>query len=48
MMTERPRLTPAMADVRRAIRENLSDLTPDAVVLVALSVLSCMAAHQPR
>ena len=36
-MTERPRLTPAMADVRRAIRENLSDLTPDAVVLVALS-----------
>ena len=35
-MTERPRLTPAMADVRRAIRENLSDLTPDAVVLVAL------------
>ncbi|MEG1391396.1 MAG: tRNA lysidine(34) synthetase TilS [Aurantimicrobium sp.] len=37
MMTERPRLTPAMADVRRAIRENLSDLTPDAVVLVALS-----------
>ncbi|MBU6265147.1 MAG: tRNA lysidine(34) synthetase TilS [Actinomycetales bacterium] len=37
MMTERPRLTPAMADVRRAIRENLSDLNPDAVVLVALS-----------
>ncbi|MEG2777809.1 MAG: tRNA lysidine(34) synthetase TilS [Aurantimicrobium sp.] len=37
MMTERPRLTPAMADVRRAIRENLSDLTPDAVVRVALS-----------
>ena len=36
-MTERPRLTPAMADVRRAIRENLSDLAPDAVVLVALS-----------
>ena len=36
-MTERPRLTPAMADVRRAVRENLSDLTPDAVVLVALS-----------
>lgn len=36
-MTERPRLTPAMADVRRAIRENLSDRSPDAVVLVALS-----------
>jgi len=37
MMTERPRLTPAMADVRRAVRENLTDLSPDAVVLVALS-----------
>ena len=36
-MTERPRLTPAMADVRRAIRENLTDLSPDAVVFVALS-----------
>jgi tRNA(Ile)-lysidine synthase len=37
MMTERPRLTPAMADVRRAVRENLAELSPDAVVLVALS-----------
>ena len=36
-MTERPRLTPAMADVRRAVRENLSDVSADAVVLVALS-----------
>ena len=36
-MTERPRLTPAMADVRRAVRENLADLSADAVVLVALS-----------
>ena len=36
-MTERPRLTPAMADVRRAVRENLVDLSSDAIVLVALS-----------
>lgn len=36
-MTERPRLTPAVADVRRAIRENLADLTPDSLVLVGLS-----------
>ena len=36
-MTERPRLTPAMADVRRAVWENLADLSVDAVVLVALS-----------
>lgn len=36
-MTERPRLTPAVADVRRAIRENLADLSADSLVLVALS-----------
>jgi tRNA(Ile)-lysidine synthase len=37
MMTERPRLTPAVADVRRAIRENLADLSADSLVLVGLS-----------
>lgn len=36
-MTERPRLTPAVADVRRAIRENLADLSADSLVMVALS-----------
>lgn len=34
----RPRLTPAMADIRRAVRESLADLADaDALVLVALS-----------
>ncbi|MDH6532241.1 tRNA(Ile)-lysidine synthase [Aurantimicrobium minutum] len=37
MMTERPRLTPAVADVRRAIRENLADLSADSLVMVGLS-----------
>ena len=37
MMTERPRLTPAMADVRRAVRTNLADVEQGSVVLVALS-----------
>lgn len=36
-MTERPRLTPAVADVRRAVRTNLADLDSGQVVLVALS-----------
>lgn len=36
-MNTRPRLTPAMADVRRAVRESLSDLAADSLVLVALS-----------
>ncbi|RZT60839.1 tRNA(Ile)-lysidine synthase [Microcella alkaliphila] len=33
----RPRLTPAVADVRRAVRETLAALSPDSLVLVALS-----------
>jgi tRNA(Ile)-lysidine synthase len=33
----RPRLTPAMADVRRAVRASLDGLPSDALVLVALS-----------
>ena len=33
----RPRLTPAVADVRRAVRETIADLPEDALVLVALS-----------
>lgn len=33
----RPRLTPARADVRRAVRETLELLEPDSLVLVALS-----------
>ena len=33
----RPRLTPAVADVRRAVREAVADLEPGALVLVALS-----------
>ncbi|QUW17738.1 tRNA lysidine(34) synthetase TilS [Agrococcus sp. Marseille-Q4369] len=33
----RPRLTPAVADVRRAVREALADLPEGALVLVALS-----------
>lgn len=36
-MTQRPRLTPAMADVRRAVRTHLTDLTPGDLVFVALS-----------
>ncbi|MBI5160747.1 MAG: tRNA lysidine(34) synthetase TilS [Micrococcales bacterium] len=36
-MPERPRLTPAIADVRRAVREALTGLPEDALVLVALS-----------
>ena len=37
-MPERPRLTPEMADVRRAVREALSEVAaPDQLVLVALS-----------
>jgi tRNA(Ile)-lysidine synthase len=36
-MPDRPRLTPARADLRRATRAALDDLAPDALVLVALS-----------
>src|SRR5664279_4386732 len=36
-MPDRPRLTPAIADVRRAVRGALESLPPDALVLVALS-----------
>lgn len=35
--SRRPRLTPAMADIRRAVRESLQDLTEGDLVLVALS-----------
>ena len=31
----RPRLTPAVADVRRAVRETIADLPEGALVLVA-------------
>ena len=34
-MTTRPRLTPAIADVRRAVRESLAGLLPDAAVAAA-------------
>src|SRR3954467_10939978 len=37
MPSERPRLTPAIADVRRAVRAGLEDAAPPALVLVALS-----------
>ncbi|HYJ67961.1 MAG TPA: tRNA lysidine(34) synthetase TilS [Nocardioidaceae bacterium] len=33
----RPRLTPVVADARRAVREALADLSPDSLALVALS-----------
>ena len=36
-MPERPRLTPAIADLRRATRAALDELTADSLVLVALS-----------
>jgi tRNA(Ile)-lysidine synthase len=36
-MPDRPRLTPATADVRRAVRSSLADLAADSLVLVALS-----------
>jgi len=36
-MPERPRLTPAVADVRRAVRTSLDGLGADSLVLVALS-----------
>jgi tRNA(Ile)-lysidine synthase len=36
-MPDRPRLTPAIADVRRAVRGALDGLSADALVLVALS-----------
>lgn len=36
-MTKRPRLTPAIADVRRAVRASLHELTSESLVLVALS-----------
>ncbi|NIJ05535.1 tRNA lysidine(34) synthetase TilS [Frigoribacterium faeni] len=36
-MPERPRLTPAVADVRRAVRASLADLAQGELVLVALS-----------
>lgn len=35
--SRRPRLTPAIADARRAVREHLADLPEGALVLVALS-----------
>lgn len=34
---DRPRLTPAVADIRRAVRASLAELDPGALVLVALS-----------
>lgn len=34
---DRPRLTPAVADIRRAVRASLDELDPGALVLVALS-----------
>lgn len=37
MPSERPRLTPPIADTRRAVRDSLVGLPPDALVLVALS-----------
>ena len=37
MPPTRPRLTPAIADVRRAVRSSLGGLDPDSLVLVALS-----------
>lgn len=37
-MTTRPRLTPAIANVRRAVRESLAGLLPDAAVAAADSV----------
>jgi tRNA(Ile)-lysidine synthase len=36
-MPDRPRLSPAIADVRRAVRASLADLPADSLVLVALS-----------
>ena len=36
-MPDRPRLTPAIADVRRAVREAIGGLPADSLVLVALS-----------
>ncbi|TPW71623.1 tRNA lysidine(34) synthetase TilS [Schumannella sp. 10F1B-5-1] len=36
-MPDRPRLTPAIADTRRAVRDALAELPADALVLVALS-----------
>ena len=36
-MTTRPRLTPAIADVRRAVRSSIADLPENTLVLVALS-----------
>ncbi|GAB3401467.1 tRNA lysidine(34) synthetase TilS [Schumannella luteola] len=36
-MPDRPRLTPAIADTRRAVRESFAGLPADALVLVALS-----------
>ena len=37
MPSERPRLTPPIADTRRAVRDSLESLPPGALVLVALS-----------
>ena len=37
MPPDRPRLTPPVADTRRAVRDGLHGLPPDALVLVALS-----------
>ena len=51
----RPRLTPAVADVRRAVRTSLADLSPESLVLVALSggpdslaLAAAMAFEAPR
>lgn len=46
-MTTRPRLTPAIADVRRAVRESLAGLLPDAAVAAADSVSPEAAAGSP-
>lgn len=52
---DRPRLTPAVADIRRAVRASLDDLDPGALVLVALSggadslaLASAVAFEAPR
>ncbi|KQQ03520.1 MULTISPECIES: tRNA lysidine(34) synthetase TilS [unclassified Rathayibacter] len=54
-MPDRPRLTPAVADIRRAVRASLDELDPGVLVLVALSggadslaLASAVAFEAPR
>ncbi|WP_085476661.1 tRNA lysidine(34) synthetase TilS [Rathayibacter oskolensis] len=54
-MPDRPRLTPAVADLRRAVRASLDGLDPEVLVLVALSggadslaLASAVAFEAPR